>query len=85
MTEPDPTNVPDGIESSSYNTPVDDPHHYDFSNADVPIRPDERTPASHGQHVGGYVLNEEVDVVAAVAPKKDSDIVDATGDHDHQG
>jgi hypothetical protein len=58
-------------ESSSYNTPVDDPHHYDFKNADVPLSPDENTPPTHRQHKGGYEMNEGVDILGVVAPKKD--------------
>ena len=47
MTDPKP-------EPAGYNTPVDDPHHYDFENVDVPLDPDEDTPPAHEQHEGGY-------------------------------
>jgi hypothetical protein len=53
MTDPDVTDEP-----SSYNTPVDDPHHYDFKNADVPMSEDEDTPPTHRQHEGGYRMDE---------------------------
>lgn len=65
MSAQDPTD-----ESSSYNSPVDDPHHFDFKNADVPLNPDEATPPLHDQHEGGYEMNEGVDIIAAIAPKK---------------
>ena len=65
----DPTDEP-----SSYNSPVDDPHHFDFKNADVPISPDERTPSTHSQHEGGYETSEGIDAIdlaARLALKKD--------------
>ena len=71
---PDPT-TPEP--ESSYNTPVDDPNHYNFRNADVPMNPDEQNRPGHTQHIGGYRNDEDgVDIVAAVAPKKDSDIAE---------
>lgn len=47
MSDPKPEPV-------GYNTPVDDPHHYDFENADVP--PDEAAPQEG--HGAGPVVDD---------------------------
>jgi hypothetical protein len=43
--------------ADNFNSPVDDPRHYDFSMPDVPMDPEEKTPKGHRQHEGGYTLD----------------------------
>lgn len=63
---------------SGFNTPVDDPNHYNFGVALTPPNPDEQNRPGHTQHIGGYRNDEDgPDVLAEVLPKKDNILDDS--------